>query len=350
MPKRNREIAYAGPRYLRKLGDLPKYLQYGKAAWDTYKKLKPILTTPSKRGYQSSGSRYRVPKWMPYGRGIIQRGYKKYKKISKISRDRMKLKRLGVTYGSQPRFILDNYSGRYTCPQGFKEFITVTPSNTTWGVNSKEVLDKVAALYTTDSDGKVILARQVDSLMLANSSNGGIYLTVYWCKFKKNWTTAYGSNLNVDLLHQGFANVGLANDGSQLLNATIFQNKKLMHWVDVVKTHKTYLAAGGTRKFTYIDPNVHVRSLQYKSEGDIVVLAGSIMPILVFHGTPVHDNTTDTLVSTAASAIDYVRHRSIKTYPMAANGFLVDDTDNLSSVATPVRFIDNDNTEVAVAT
>lgn len=350
MPKRNRQVGRLGPRYLRKISDLPRYVQYGKAAWDTYQKLKPILATPSKRGYQAEGRRYRVPNWMPYGRGLIQKGLYQRKKMSKKSRERQRLLKLGVTYNAQPRFILDNTPKRYVGSQGFKYFVFFTPTTASYGINSKGVLNSVASVQSlTDPESKVCLARQVDSMMISNSSNGGVYITVYWMQFKKNWTTTMGSNLNVDLLQAGFNDSGLAGANEQLLNATIFQNKKVMSWMKLVKTQKTYLSAGGVRKFEMIDPNIHIRSLYYKSEADIAHLRGEIMPLIVFHGTPVHDDTNPLLVSTAGAALDIVRHRSIKTYAITQGAFAVTDTDSLSTVATPVRFIDNDKTEVAVA-
>lgn len=326
-----------------------KALKYGRNLYTTYKLVRPVFTTPSKRGYNSTAKRYRVPKWMPYGRGLIQRGYSTRRRVSKKSWNRRRLLKLGVTANSQPTFLIDNDARRIECPQGFKTFQFLGPGS--YGVNSKRVCDAIASHFAlTDPEAKICLARQQEELMISNSSNGGVYISVVWMKFKKQWTATMGASINADFLEVGFGAVGMASSANQLLNATYLQNKKMMTWMEPVKTQKTFLSAGGTRKFTYLDKNIYRKSLQYKSEPDIDYLRGEIIPLIIFHGTPVHDDTTPFSVTTAASALDIIRHFSVKTYPITLNGFTVVDTDGLGTVTTPVRYIDNDKTEVSVTT
>lgn len=290
--------------------------------------------TPSKRRYYvgpasyggvyslfKSGQRYyqryrrrKLYKRVPVGRGLIQKGIFGWKKVSKQTRRRRRLLSLGVTANSQPQFILDQYPRRMSVTQGFKVYVWGDVSMNTPLINSivmrQAVLDKYGK---TDSDSKICVASQKHSMLMSNATNGGLYVTVHWLKFKRDWYTGSG-DINTDLLQEGFSNVGLSNSNSQVLMSSIFHNKKLMSWVDVIKTQKTFLAAGGTRMISYKDDNIKKLGVQFKTEGTMLVCKGTIVPMIVFHGTPIHDSTTESLVSTSIGAFDIINMFSIKCY------------------------------------
>lgn len=279
----------------------------------------------------------------------IQRSYRSKARATKISAIRRRLMKLGVQANSQPKFHIDQIPRKMTGSQGLKTFNWVDFDGSKPGINSKPMLEVVSAeLGITDSDAKVCIAQQTNSLMLSNSSNAPCYITVYWMKFKENWTSTMGSSLTVNLLNDGFLRVGLTNASEQNLNVSIFQNKKLMHWCQPIKTQRTYLAAGGVRKFTYTDRNIRTFNLQYKSEADLLVLKGTITPLVVFHGVPVHQNDNNTLISTSIADLDVITSYSTKYYDVTQDTFQVSEFDNLISITGPSRYTDTDIQETAV--
>lgn len=306
-----------------------------------------------KRLYRSYSAARTAPakkqRFMPSGMSLIQKGRSRRWKRSKASMRAKKLKALGVTSPASPRFIQVAATNSFTVSQGAKNMALA--STTLAGFNSKYMLD---AIYTQESyadfDRKICVASQVDSYLLANQSNGGVYVTARYMKWKKDWTSTYGT-ISANLIQEGFNNVGLANSTEQLPITSIYQNQKLMNWCQVKKTDRFFLAAGGVRKLTYSDKNIKKLKFQYKTESTISYLRGSCFLLIEVHGTPIHDQSTAANIDTAATVIDVYQNVQWKYYTTDdTNFFQVTVDDNITNPVTPVRFIEDTRTEQAVAT
>lgn len=307
-------------------------------------------TTPGSRRMTSLSKvkRYRVPRWMPYGRGLIQSGRRYRYRLNRRTRLANRIRRLGVTDPGSPRFYQFIDTSQYSVTQGTKRVVFPITTN---GMNSKDMLD---ALYTsmgyTQEERGICIAGQVDQYTIANQSNGGVYVKATMMRFIRDHNTGYNADINVSLIQEGFNEANLNNSGNQLPMTSIFQNKKLMRWMQPVKSFKFFLAAGGVRKLTYSDKRVKRLTFRYKQEPTINHLKGETILLIECHGTPVHDDTTPSNIDIAGAVLDIYKTFQVKYFPTDSTLYYNELEDNVTSVTTPVRFIDNDKTEVAVAT
>lgn len=320
----------------------------GSALWRTYKSLrasKSARAVTKRRKYSTTGGSSFA------GGGTIRRGYYYRTRNYKKTISRKKLMALGVANNSQPHIYHVSAGYRIDGSQGLKTFLFLNGQQAQPFAHSRVMLNTIAGHYSlVDGDSKVCYANSKQSLMISNSSNGGIYITVLWVRSKRDWTLTMGSNLDADPMISGFVNVGLANSNHQMINVSLKENKKFMYWFDIVKTQGNFLQAGETMKCGYEDHNVHVRKLQHFAEPDLFVLKGTVQPFFIFHGTPIHGNATTTQISTAVCAIDVVWHHSFKSWPVQTEPFSVTDTSGLASIVDPRFFSDQDVVEATPVT
>lgn len=325
-------------------------IQAGFRAYRLYKRYKGSRSRKRQRNDSSvpRSLRSQGSRWMPFGSGLIQPGYRFRRRLTRRTIRARQLSRLGISAPASAKFVHANNASKFTISQGSKRMVFPF-DGASYGIHSKNLLDAVATAESyTDPERKVCIAGVTDQYLFANQSNGGIYVTVRMMKFIRPWTTTYGTLAS--LIQNGFSEAGLNASGNQSICVSIYQNKKVNHYLKTVKAYKFFLAAGGVRRMYFTNKNVYPTSFQYKGESDTLYLKGEHVLFVEAYGTPVHDSTIDTNIDIAGSVIDIYQSIQLQYYPIDVNLYDNTVTDNITSVSVPIRFIDDQKTEQQVAT
>lgn len=296
---------------------------------------------------QRTGTRTRL-----MGQAVGGRSRRFRKKYTKASRKRRRLyRRVGL--GSKAKQVyVKNRAHRFAISAGDKS-IAFVGSSDQQGTDDKAMLDAVYANEAfTDADQGVYITNQSSEYIIANQSNGPVWLTIRVVKFKKQWTTTMGTSLNTDLIAAGFNRLGLDNSVSQVPGITIYDNSTFPMFCKVIRSKQLNLAPGQVRKFKLQNPNSFYRKFRYKNESDILHLKGSVKLLFEAHGPPVHDQTTATNIDLATTVLDIYESSRVVYY--VADGGKADsatvDVSNITTPATPLRFLLDEITETAPAT
>lgn len=196
---------------------------------------------------------------------------------------------------------------------------------------------------------KVYLKSYRSAAYITNAETTNCHITIYECEARQD-----GGALNTDASTTFLAGYLDASGGAAanatLMDSTPFANPRFTEAYRIRKTIPLILSPGHThchRNYYAANQMVSMERYLISGVGGGPIGQLSLHTFIVYHGTPIHDDTDETLVSIGKSKLDIVLTEEIRYKFPSVNYPNNSITSTLATNLTPFQMAENAPTDIA---
>jgi len=219
--------------------------------------------------------------------------------------------------------------------------------------NHLEAAD-ITALFTQYSQttqafnsARVLIQEVVGETMMVNSSSTHLHCTIYDVMARVDgFTTVNTDPVSLFAAAGADASGGTSNDDIRV-GYTPYDSPRFTAAYKILKATKIILSSGQIHNHVFKYNVNRLVSQERVTLNGIGPIGGlTVYSFVVFHGTPVHDEATELVITTGAGKVDLVRTEAIRFQQILQTNANNSITTNLGTVEDPQQWTENSPADI----